>query len=279
MTGQYPSTETIGIKDPRATLTENRNRSLAVDIGNSRFSCALFCGHELIESYNYATNEPQVAASKLKNLGDKLSGALISVSSVVPSATDELLKHWQPEPDNLFKISAKSQTIISALYDSIGSDRIANAAGAYKSYTGRNGAAVVIDFGTATTLTAVSKDGVFLGGMITLGLAKTFQTLHWQTAQLPELSVLEWYSQSSPLAFDTERAIEHGCVIGHVGMVKYWVERAKQNLPGDTIVIATGGLAPLIAPAAKVFDVVDITLTLRGIKIVGEAAKGREGQD
>jgi type III pantothenate kinase len=148
-----------------------------------------------------------------------------------------------------------------------------------KSYTANNAAAVVIDFGTATTLTAVSADGRFLGGMITLGLAKIFHSLHWQTAQLPELSVLEWDSQASPLAFDTARAIERGCVIGHVGLVKYWVERAKQNLPEDTVVIATGGLAPRIAPATKVFDAVDITLTLRGIKILAEEARGREGPD
>ena len=250
-----------------------------MDVGNSRISCALFCGDELVETFNYATAEPQAAASKLKALGGKTLGALVSISSVVPSAAKVLLDSWQPDPNLLYKISAKNQGLLTGLYDTIGSDRIANIAAAYTSYTSRSAAAVVIDFGTATTLTAVSKDGAFLGGMISLGLAKTFQTLHWQTAQLPELSVLEWYSQSSPLAFDTAQAIEHGCVIGHIGMVKYWVERAKQNLPRETTVIATGGLAPLIAPAAKVFDVVDITLTLRGIKLLAEAAGGRVGQD
>jgi type III pantothenate kinase len=91
--------------------------------------------------------------------------------------------------------------------------------------------------------------------------------------------VIEWDNQASPLAFDTERAIERGCVIGHIGLVKYWVERAKQNLPQDTTVIATGGLAPLIAPAARVFDAVDVTLTLKGIKMLAEEARGRAGQD
>jgi len=261
-----------------STVTAKENQTLAVDIGNSRISCGLFCGDELNETYNYATSEPQVAASHLKSLGNKLEGALISISSVVPDATEELLKIWQPEPASLFKVSAKNQTMLSGLYENIGGDRIANAAAAFKSYTADCPAAVVIDFGTATTLTAVSKEGSFLGGMITLGLAKIFYALHWQTAQLPELSVIEWDSQASPLAFDTERAIERGCVIGHIGLVKYWVERAQQNLPQGTKVIATGGLAPLIAPAANVFDAVDVTLTLRGIKLLAEEARGRAGQ-
>ncbi|MBS1993079.1 MAG: type III pantothenate kinase [Cyanobacteria bacterium SZAS LIN-2] len=259
-------------------MTVKNKLTLAVDIGNSRISCGLFNGDELADTYNYSTSEPQVAASHLKTLSRKLDGALISLSSVVPGASEGLLAIWKPDPASLFQVSAKNQTLLSGLYETIGSDRIANAAAAFKHYTVDCPAAVVIDFGTATTLTAVSREGDFLGGMITLGLAKIFYALHWQTAQLPELSVIEWDSQASPLAFDTERAIERGCVIGHIGLVKYWVERAKENLPAGTRVVATGGLAPLIAPAADVFDAVDVTLTLKGIKIIAEEARARVGQ-
>jgi type III pantothenate kinase len=162
----------------------------------------------------------------------------------------------------------------------MGSDRVANAAAAFKLHTIDSEAAVVIDFGTATTLTAVNNKGNFLGGMITLGLTKTFQALHYSTAQLPELSVqeLENLSLSSPLAFDTQTAIERGCVIGHIGMVRYWLERALKSLPRKTTVVATGGLARLIAPAIKLFDHVDVNLTLKGIKIIGEAAADQVGQ-
>ena len=254
-------------------MTAKSHRTLAVDIGNSRISCGLFLDDELSETYNYATEEPQVAASHLKSLHAKLEGSLISISSVVPSAGSELIKLWQPPQRDLYTVSAKTQTMLSGLYETIGSDRIANAAAAFKHHMHNKKAAVVIDFGTATTLTAVSNDGSFLGGMITLGLSKIFYSLHRQTAQLPELSVLEWDNQASPLAFDTARAIERGCVIGHIGLVKYWVERAKENLPPETAVVATGGLAPLIAPAADVFDAVDVTLTLRGIKTLAEEAR------
>ncbi len=162
----------------------------------------------------------------------------------------------------------------------MGPDRVANPAAAFKLHTIDSEAAVVIDFGTATTLTAVNNKGNFLGGMITLGLTKTFQALQYSTAHLPELSVqeLENLSLSSPLAFDTQTAIERGCVIGHIGMVRYWLERALKSLPSKTTVVATGGLARLIAPAIKLFDHVDVNLTLKGIKIIGEAAADQVGQ-
>jgi len=255
------------------------NHTLAVDIGNSRISCGFFSGEHLDETYNFASSEPESAAAHLVSLASKINGALISLSSVVPSVQEELISIWQPEPANLFQVSARSQTLLSGIYDNMGSDRIANAAAALRDYTSNSQAAVVIDFGTATTLTAVSKDGTFLGGMITLGLAKMVSSLHNHTALLPQLNLTEWNSQASPLAFDTLGAIEHGCFIGHVGLVKYWVERAKQSLPNNTKFIATGGLAPLIAPAAKVFDAVDVGLTLRGIKILAEEARGLVGQD
>jgi type III pantothenate kinase len=253
-------------------------KALAVDIGNSRISCALFIEDNLVETYNYATEEPHVAGTHLKSLSTKHEGALLSVSSVVPVATSQLITFWLPPVENLFFVSAKEQTMISGLYETIGTDRIANCAAALRYHMVEREACVVVDFGTATTLTAVGADGSFLGGMITLGLSKTFNSLHKQTAQLPELSVLEWDNQASPLAFDTARAIERGCVIGHIGMVKYWVERAKENLPANTAFVATGGLAPLIAPASEVFDTVDAQLTLRGIKVVAEEAMDRAGR-
>ncbi len=203
-----------------------------------------------------------------------LTRGLIAVSSVVPGVLPSIIEQWPNAKDKIFEVSASSQTLISGLYETMGSDRVANAAAAFKLHTRDAEAAIVIDFGTATTLTAVNNRGNFLGGMITLGLTKTFQALHYSTAQLPELSVqeLENLSLSSPLAFDTQTAIERGCVIGHIGMVRYWIERALKSLPSKTTVVATGGLARLIAPAIKLFDHVDINLTLKGIKIIGEAA-------
>ncbi len=255
-------------------------RALAIDIGNSRICCGLFIGGQLNETWNYSTADPATASSHLNSLHNKYGRGLIAVSSVVPGVLPSIIEQWPKAKDKIFEVSANSQTLISGLYDTMGSDRVANAAAAFKLHTIDAEAAVVIDFGTATTLTAVNNKGNFLGGMITLGLTKTFQALHYSTAQLPELSVqeLENLSLSSPLAFDTQTAIERGCVIGHIGMVRYWLERALKSLPSKTTVVATGGLARLIAPAIKLFDHVDVNLTLKGIKIIGEAAEDQVGQ-
>lgn len=247
---------------------------LAVDIGNTRICCGLFLDDNLTESWNYSSSEASVAASHLSSMEDKLAGGLIVVSSVVPNTSKALLKNWPTnrQRQNLLEVSAQTQTLLKGLYDSMGADRIANAAAACQLYCHDVDAAIVIDFGTATTLTAVNSKGNFLGGMITLGLSKTFQALHNATAQLPELAFHEGENPSSPLSFDTQRAIERGCVTGHIGLVRYWVEKAKLSLPSRTTVIATGGLAPLIAPAAEIFDHIDVNLTLKGIRLIGEAA-------
>lgn len=250
----------------------HKRKVLAVDIGNSRICCGLFSGEKLIESWNYSSSEALVAASHLSSMEEKLSDSLIVVSSVVPDTSRSLLGRWPSRRENLFEVSSRSQTLLKGLYDSMGADRIANAAAAFKLYTKDAEAAIVIDFGTATTLTAVNNKGNFLGGMITLGLSKTFQALHHATAQLPELAFHEGENPSSPLSFDTQRAIERGCVTGHIGLVRYWVEKAKLSLPSQTAVIATGGLAPLIAPAAEIFNYIDVNLTLKGIRLIGEAA-------
>ncbi len=256
------------------------DRALAIDIGNSRICCGLFLDDELSETWNYSTSDPATAASHLNSLNSKYGRGLIAVSSVVPTTLPEMVANWPQAQDKIFEVTARSQNLLSGLYETMGSDRIANAAAAYKLHTAEAEAAIVIDFGTATTLTAVNNKGNFLGGMITLGLIKTFQALHYSTAQLPELSVqeVESHSISSPLAFDTQMTIERGCVIGHIGLVKHWIERALKSLPSKTTVIATGGLAPLLAPAVELFDHVDINLTLKGIKIIGEAARHQAGQ-
>lgn len=257
------------------------DRALAIDIGNSRICCGLFAEGELTETWNYSTQDPVTAASHLNSLHTRFGGGLIALSSVVPGVVAQLKENWPAAEGNFVEISARNQTLISGLYETMGSDRVANAAAAFKLHTNDVEAAIVVDFGTATTLTAVNNKGNFLGGMITLGLTKTFQALHYSTAQLPELSVqeLESLALSSPLAFDTQMAIERGCVIGHVGLVKYWLERALKGLPEKTRIVATGGLAPLIAPAVEIFDYVDVNLTLRGIKIIGEAALVQADQD
>lgn len=250
---------------------------LALDIGNSRISCGLFQNDKLIETFNFDTHTPEEAARQIKNLNANLGS--ITISSVVPAAREAFLKSLNFPPEKLTLLHPSNQKLIKGVYETMGCDRLANAAAGYRLYGHRAPAIVVVDFGTATTLTAVSNEGQFLGGMITLGLSKTFAALHKATAQLPELSLAQMEINANPLAFDTQEAIERGCVLGHIGLVRHWLSGVRPHLPAGSIAIATGGLAPLIAGWSEVFSEVDVQLTLKGIRILGVAVKHQEDQD
>ncbi|HEY9871675.1 MAG TPA: type III pantothenate kinase, partial [Candidatus Obscuribacterales bacterium] len=137
--------------------------------------------------------------------------------------------------------------------------------------------AMVLDLGTATTLTAVSPEGRFAGGLITLGLGQTLAALHANAAALPDVR-LEGRSPHTPaLAFDTETAIASGTVLAHVGLVEYWVKLARKQLGPDTVTVATGGWAETLARYTRVFDHIDPYLTLKGIYLMAEAEAALAG--
>jgi type III pantothenate kinase len=175
------------------------------------------------------------------------------------------------------QISEENQTLISDTYASLGADRIANMAAAYKLYAQKD-PVIVLDFGSATTLSAVSSEGKFLGGLITLGLTNTFHTLHQNTEQLPDLAINIDAQKITPLAVDTPTAIASGCILAHVGLMEHWIKAAKEQLGPDTIVVATGGSATTLAPLTKTLDHVDPDLTVYGINFIAEAAEDQAGQ-
>jgi pantothenate kinase type III len=137
-------------------------------------------------------------------------------------------------------------------------------------------AVLVLDFGTATTMTAVSASGVFEGGLITLGLGKTFSALAQSTAQLPNMHFEFLERDITPLAHDTETSIASGAVLAHVGLVKHWIGAAKSKLAGKAIVVATGGysenLRAFLADSVEIFDQ---QLTLKGINLIAASAASK----
>src|SRR5262245_32715032 len=148
-----------------------------VSIGNTRISCGAFVGDQLNEVHYFMLNEVDAAAQHVNRQAETLKTNSVAVSSVVPAARDTLVPQLQSHGLDVFEVSGDGQTLLTGLYIGMGCDRIANAAAAYKNYA-TAGAAIVLDFGTATTLTAVSSKGEFLGGLITLGVGKTFASLH-----------------------------------------------------------------------------------------------------
>jgi type III pantothenate kinase len=151
--------------------------------------------------------------------------------------------------------------------EEIGADRIANAVAAYEKY---RSSAVVVDFGTATTFCAVSEDGDYIGGIICPGIMISSEALFAQAAKLPRVKLIR---PATVIGQNTIRSMQAGLVYGAVGQVNEIVRRMKEEMGTNPRVIATGGLAPLIAKEAREIDEIDLNLTLEGLRIIYERNK------
>jgi type III pantothenate kinase len=152
------------------------------------------------------------------------------------------------------------------LYDNpreVGVDRIVNAVGAYEKYsTGL----VVVDFGTATTFDYISKQGAYMGGAIAPGVLTSSEALSEKAAKLPRVDLLT--RPKSAIARDTVNSMNVGIVYGHAGLVDGIVNRIKKEVGHDLMVVATGGLAPLISEVSETIDHVEKFLTLHGLMVI-----------
>ncbi|HEV7350878.1 type III pantothenate kinase [Telluribacter sp.] len=146
----------------------------------------------------------------------------------------------------------------------IGADLIANAVAAYTKYQ-RN--CVVVDFGTALTFTTVSGQGEILGVAIVPGLKTAVKALFANTAQLPEVPLV---LPDSAIGKNTTHAIQAGILLGYEGLVKSMILRIRNELHGDCIAVATGGLSSIIDTLWEEFVEIDRRLTLDGLRIIGE---------
>jgi type III pantothenate kinase len=250
-------------------------RRIALSLGNTRIATGIFADGELEQTRYFLQEEVEPACELIAN--ECARGTVeVALCSVVPDLSRRILRNLKDTPAQIFEVSSLSQTVLTELYPTVGADRIANAAAAFKLYA--DGApTIVLDFGTATTMTVVSETGQFLGGLITLGLGKTFSALHQSTAQLPELGMGFSPEDLTPLARDTHNAISSGCVFGHVGIVRNWIALAKASLNKDATVVGTGGYSTYLRSLTKEINVFDQQLTLKGINLIAEYASDRAG--
>lgn len=249
---------------------------LAVDIGNTNVTLGLFQGDELLATGRIATDtkrmpdEYAVMLSQILRLRDIDLGSVdaISMCSVVPPLTPafvELCKtYFEVTP---LVVGAGTKTGIRILYDTprdVGTDRIVDAVAALKLY---GGPAIVVDIGTATVFNAVTKVGEYLGGAIAPGMAIAADALFHSTAMLRRV---ELNKPPAAIGKNTVHAIQSGIVLGYADLIRGMVSRFDKELGGGSRVIATGGLAPIVADEAGVFDVVNPNLTLTGLRLVHE---------
>lgn len=138
-----------------------------------------------------------------------------------------------------------------------------NTVAAYELY---GGPAIIIDFGTATTYDMLSQDGAFIGGITSPGIRICADALYQKAAQLPKVEIKK---PKSIIAKNTVDSIQAGLVYGYIGQVEYIVRKIKEEMKEPTVkVIATGGLAKVIAEGTDIFDEVNAFLTLEGLRIL-----------
>jgi type III pantothenate kinase len=190
----------------------------------------------------------------------------VCLASVVPQLTGRVVQacveYLEMEP---FLIDVGIKTGIKVRYEdpkSVGADRIADAVAVMYLY---GGPACVIDFGTATTFNAMTKDGEYLGGAITAGINLATEALFTHAAKLPRIDLQR---PPSVIGRNTVHAMQAGLLFGYVSMVEGMVERFRRELGPQMKVIATGGLAEIIAQETDVIQIIAPWLTLEGLRIL-----------
>lgn len=247
-----------------------------IDIGNTNVVMGLYSGPELVAHWRVATDGHRMADEYGMLVLDLLerSGqppAVIEgiiIASVVPPVTalfEKLSERYLGHKPLV--VDAEVHTGVRILLDNpkeVGTDRVVNAVAAYRRY---GGPACVVDLGTATTFDLLSATGDYLGGAIAPGLGIAAEALTQRTAKLPRIDLVR---PPSVIGKNTIQAMQSGLLFGYVGLVEGLVARFRAELGPELKVIATGGLASLLAAETTAFDAIDPWLTLEGLRLVWE---------
>jgi len=249
---------------------------LTIDVGNTHTVIGLFVGHDLTDHWRIHSDqertEDELALLVQQFLAqhgfapdDDVNG--IAISSVVPRVTAALrmmAERYFGAPPMVLEPGIR--TGMPILYDNpkeVGADRIANAVAAYDKY---GGPTIMVDFGTATTVDAVSDKGEYLGGAILPGVEISMDALFQHAAGLKKVELVE---PKNLIGKSTVESIQSGAIHGFTGQVDHLVDKFRDEL-GEATVVATGGLAELIAPMSRTIEHNEPWLTLHGLRIVWE---------
>src|SRR5919198_1334471 len=259
---------------------------LAIDVGNTNIVLGVFDAATLVQSWRLQTLRERTsdelgllvdglfAHSRIERL--QIRGIILG--SVVPPLTPTVKamanRYFGVAP---LTIEPGLETGMPILYKNpaeVGADRIVNGIAAFERF-GRDARRplIVVDFGTATTLDAITAKGEYLGGAICPGVQISADALFQRAARLPRIDVRK---PARIVGRTTVGAMQSGLFFGYVGMVEGLVRRMSEELGGGAICVATGGLADVIAPETSLIEHVDADLTLHGLRLVWEQnQKGR----
>ncbi|MFR7416802.1 type III pantothenate kinase [uncultured Megasphaera sp.] len=247
---------------------------LVIDVGNTNIVLGIFKDQELVDHWRVSTDRLRTTDEYgvlirhlfyLNGVNSEEIDAII-ISSVVPPVMPTLERMCQRYFGlTPLVIGPGVKTGMDIKYDNpreVGADRIVNAVAAYEKF---GGPVIIIDFGTATTFCAVDKKGTYLGGAICPGIGISTDALVQRTAKLPRIEVVQ---AEKVICRNTVESMQAGVFYGFVGQVDGIVTRMRRELGCKARVVATGGLAVIVAPATDAIDVVEPMLTLEGLKII-----------
>ena len=247
---------------------------LVFDVGNTNIVMGAYEGDNLSKYWRLSTNRNQTAdeygimiCNLFQHCGlDYRDVEAIVISSVVPPlmpTLEEMARsYFKVEP---LIVGPGIKTGMPILYDNpreIGADRVVNAIAGYEKY---GGPLIIVDFGTATTFCVISEKGEYLGGAITAGIGIATEALFQRAAKLPRIELVK---PKRVIGRNTVASMQSGLIYGFVGQVDGIVRRIKAEINSDAFVVATGGIAELIAGDSETINKLDPFLTLEGLKII-----------
>jgi type III pantothenate kinase len=247
---------------------------LTIDIGNTNLTLGLYQGEKITSHWRLATVHERMPdeyglqfVGLLSHSGCAISELTgICLASVVPPLTGKIIEacqvylHHKP-----LVVETGVKTGVRVRYEdpkAVGADRIVDAAAVQTLY---GGPACVVDFGTGTTFDAISREGDYLGGAIAPGIGIAAEALFQRAAKLPRVDLQR---PPSVIGRNTVHALQSGLLFGYVALVEGMVARFRKELGPDMKVIATGGLADVLARETEVLQIIAPWLTLDGLRIV-----------